>query len=507
MGDGERGAKFGSWQASSKNVFRITIPVPRLLFVCILALALASCGDDIDPFSSVIEDDPVPVTDPDKPNMGGTITINHDGIGVNPVVGDTLTAWYTDGATSIDFEWLWFRDNERIPGETGIDYTPAVPGSYHAAIHVTGGTHNPPDAGNPITVNNASSSFIETVWISPGQFQMGTPSGEVNIIKAEEDQRSVEINGFYIGKYPVTQRQYLEVMGANPSQNTETGGNPNRLPVENVNVYQAYAFCNRLSQLEDLEPVYVYRSGSSTFYPGIGAWESVPSGNTSNWNNVILNTDANGYRLPADEEWEYACRAETTTAYNVGPSLTPSDANYGGLVGGTTETGKYPPNAWGLYDMHGNVSEWTQALSANNHPDYPYRILRGGSWSGFASTARSASVDSSPVYTRDNTRGFRVARRVPPEKPSGTAAGTAWGRNGLITVTITKVNGSITDVQIDAREESNLSAVNSVVQNAPGQIKSRNTVNVDMVSGATITRNAIIEAGNKAVFLIGNAKQ
>ena len=348
--------------------------------------------------------------------------------------------------------------------------------------------------------------FMEMVWINPGQFQMGTPYGEVGIIQLEENQRLVELNGFYIGKYPVTQGQYREVMGDNPSQHT--AGNPDRLPVDNVNVYHAYAFCNRLSEMEGFKPVYVYRSGSGASYPGIGTMQTVPSGNSSNWNNVILDTDANGYRLPTDEEWEYACRAGTITAYNVGPSLTPSDANYSGLNEGTTEVGKYKPNKWGLYDMHGNVSEWTQALSANNHPDYPHRVLRGGSWSGFASVARSASVDSSPVYERNNTRGFRVARREPPEKPSGAATGSAWGRNGRVTVSVTRANGGITGVQVNASEETtSISDVSRVIQNAPGEIISRNTVNVDMVSGATITRNAIIEAGNKAVHLIGNAKR
>jgi len=140
------------------------------------------------------------------------------------------------------------------------------------------------------------------------------------------------------------------------------------------------------------------------------------------------------YRLPTEAEWEYACRAGTTTAFNIGPDLRSGMANFDGRseyvsgigtvtnqngvwLGGFTEVGSFPPNAWGLYDMHGNLSEWCSDWSGAYptgsviDPKGPAaggrRVLRGGSWVEHARDCRSASRDSLTPMNSSNTIGFR----------------------------------------------------------------------------------------------------
>ena len=129
------------------------------------------------------------------------------------------------------------------------------------------------------------------VWINAGIFMMGSPAGETYPPLVNETQHQVTLTeGFYIGKYEITQAQYGSVMGSNPSYFSE-----NNLPVEMVSWYEAVEYCNRLSLKEGLTPAYAI-SGT----------------------NVAPNYNADGYRLPTEAEWEYACRAGTTTAYNTG---------------------------------------------------------------------------------------------------------------------------------------------------------------------------------------------
>jgi len=167
----------------------------------------------------------------------------------------------------------------------------------------------------------------EMVRINGGTFMMGSPKNEAGRYD-NEVQHSVTVGSFYMGKYEVTQKEYQAVMGTNPS-----GFKGDNLPVEQVSWYDAVNYCNRLSQREGLTPAY-----------------------TVNGENVTWNQNANGYRLPTEAEWEYACRAGTTTPYSTGKSITSSQANYGDSK--TTAVGSFTPNPWGLYDMHGNVWEW-----------------------------------------------------------------------------------------------------------------------------------------------------
>jgi len=166
---------------------------------------------------------------------------------------------------------------------------------------------------------------------------------------------------FFMGKYPITQAEYQAVMGENPSH---FSGNP-RNPVENISWYDAIEFCARLSELTGRE-----------------------------------------YRLPSEAEWEYACRAGSTTQFSFGDDKSQLghyawfDANSGSR---SHPVGQKKPNAFGLYDMHGNVLEWCEDTE---HEDY--RVLRGGSWYSIPENCRSADCDwNTPDYANCNV-GLRV---------------------------------------------------------------------------------------------------
>jgi len=268
--------------------------------------------------------------------------------------------------------------------------------------------------------NNASGSSSSDPWVAPashvmvpiasGTFQMG---GSYTVTLTKD---------FYMGKYQVTQELYLAVMGINPSSFTNSpasGEVQAKRPVERVSWYNTLVFCNKLSVLESLTPVYSISGSTNTT-----AWGSVPIVQNTAWDAVEADWDANGYRLPTEAEWEYACRAGTTTAYSFGND-TGSLAEYAwygvsSSKGGMThEAGKKTPNAWGLHDMHGNVWEWCwdrygSSLSAGSDPTGPasgsYRIDRGGSWNVEAQYLRSAYRGIYYPHYRVDDVGFRVAR-------------------------------------------------------------------------------------------------
>ena len=236
---------------------------------------------------------------------------------------------------------------------------------------------------------------------------MGSHTSEVSRYSDEGPQHQVTISkGFWLGKYEVTQKEWVEVMESNPSCYFK-GDN---LPVENVSWLDTIDYCNKRSEKEGLTPAYTV-SGSS----------------------VTWNKNANGYRLPTEAEWEYACRAGTSTPFSTGSNITTNQANYDGTypyngnakgtyLGKTWPVGSGMANAWGLYDMHGNVSEWcwywdwsgsyssgsqtdpTGASSGSN------RVYRGGSWGSGAWLVRSAYRDGFTPTTRGNLLGFRVLR-------------------------------------------------------------------------------------------------
>ena len=237
---------------------------------------------------------------------------------------------------------------------------------------------------------------LEMISIPGGAFLMGSPEGEGYDL--ERPQHEVRVASFWMGRVTVTQAQYQTVMGRNPSTFQVNGANR---PVETVSWQDATAFCERLSQ---------------------------QFGQT--------------FRLPTEAEWEYACRAGTTTPFHFGTTLTTDLANYRGTdwdYGGqiysgaygvgshgvyreqTTDVGIFLPNRFGLYDMHGNIWEWCQDLWHDNYGDAPndggawltqtnesFRVARGGSWINPPDYCRSAYRSRNAPDFRGNSLGFRV---------------------------------------------------------------------------------------------------
>ena len=246
---------------------------------------------------------------------------------------------------------------------------------------------------------------LDMMLIPEGTFLMGAPEDELESLDRERPQYEVTVPSFYCGRYPVTQEQWRVVAGYSPIER-ELNPNPSKfkgsdLPVEQVSWEEAQEFCLRLS----------YQTGKT-------------------------------YRLPSEAEWEYTCRAGTTTPFYFGETLDSGIANYDAKSDGyqptdgdgvtgeyrkkTTVPGLFPGNQWGLYDMHGNVWEWCEddwhdsyeGASADGSPwiynkstsqnEAPNKLLRGGSWLGIPRNCRSAFRYSFPRVNRYHFVGFRV---------------------------------------------------------------------------------------------------
>jgi formylglycine-generating enzyme required for sulfatase activity len=242
---------------------------------------------------------------------------------------------------------------------------------------------------------------MKLVLIPAGEFLMGSPDSDKDAKPDEKPQHRVRITRpFYLGIHEVTQGQYRAVTSEAPSHFKGSKD----LPVETVSWLNAINYCNALSRKEGLTP----------FYRVQGETVEVPD-----WNEP-------GYRLPTEAEWEYACRAGSTTRYSFGEHVAGlrAFAWYEGNVGGRTHpVGHKSPNAWGLYDMHGNVWEWcwdgyeadyykkpSSAADPLGPSQATSQVFRGGSWYVNSRFARSAFREgSAPVY-RDFSLGFRLAR-------------------------------------------------------------------------------------------------
>jgi formylglycine-generating enzyme required for sulfatase activity len=230
--------------------------------------------------------------------------------------------------------------------------------------------------GDLVTVSLGGSITMKFAWCPPGTFLMGSPPGEPERSDDETQHRVTLTQGFHLGIHPVTQAQWQAVMGSNPSH-----FQGDDRPVEQVSWDDCQAFCTRLGQ----------KTGKR-------------------------------FRLPTEAEWEYACRAGTTTPFHFGDTISTEQANYdGNYTYGrgkkgvyrqqTTTVGSFPANAWGLFDMHGNVWEWCADWYG------PYcqedlkelaRVLRGGCWATSPDGCRSAGRYADTQATCIDGVGCRV---------------------------------------------------------------------------------------------------
>jgi len=263
--------------------------------------------------------------------------------------------------------------------------------------------------------------LIEMLSIPGGTYRMGSTreTGLLNEMPAHQ----VTLPDFLLAQYEVTQGQYFEITGLRPSScktNPESRAIEGwkSLPVEMVNWYEAIIFCNKLSIKEKLNPAYRVNGSVNP-----SDWGDVPTDDTSKWS-VEWVSDANGFRLPTEAEWEYTARGGTNTANRFAGSNNADEVAwyYENSATMSHEIGKKAPNELNLYDMSGNVMEWCwdwqgpYTAGAQENPRGPtsslYKIIRGGSWSYAVNYCNVAYRHLNYPYYRGVNLGFRVARSL-----------------------------------------------------------------------------------------------
>jgi sulfatase modifying factor 1 len=251
---------------------------------------------------------------------------------------------------------------------------------------------------------------VKLCWCPPGHFIMGSPPTEPERRPGENQVAVTLTRGFWMGKYEVTQGEWTRIVGKLPGPLTPGGGKGDDLPVYNVNYAESVDFCRKLTE------------------KGRASGE-LPSG----WE----------FRLPTEAQWEYACRAGTTTATAFGDKISSKQANVlgnkpfngaevGPALNRATKVGSYPANAWGIHDMHGNVVEWcrdwyharlpggtdpdlSNALGTRNRTGDYSRSRRGSAWTDEGWASRSAFRQRFEPDRRADHIGFRVVA-VRPQK-------------------------------------------------------------------------------------------
>jgi len=250
------------------------------------------------------------------------------------------------------------------------------------SLPLLAGETSPPTATQHHLNRTVADLTLELIWVPPGAFMMGSPTGEPDRNKAEGPQTRVTLTkGFWLGKTEITQAQYQAVMGSNPSTFTAAGRSA---PVERVSWLDAMRFCQKLTERE-------------------AAAGRLPQGHQ--------------FTLPTEAQWEYVHRAGSTAAYPGEPDATSWHKSNSGET--THPAGLKRANPWGFHDLAGNVLEWC----LDWYGDYPggavadptgpprghYRMARGGSWRTDARLGRAAARSGGSEGRVDYTIGFRVA--------------------------------------------------------------------------------------------------
>ncbi len=266
---------------------------------------------------------------------------------------------------------------------------------------------SPERGGEPVAV--VTKSGVSMVYIPGGQFMMGSSQGNPD----EAPPHQVKLPGFLMDRFEVTHDQFLKAQLPNPSHWQD---NPKK-PVERVRWRDAKRYCNERSMMEGLKPCYDEKTE---------AWD--------------CDYNANGYRLPTEAEWEYACRAGVDRPYDFGQATQLKLYSWfeDNAEKRTHPVGQKKPNHWGLYDMYGNVSEWCEDVydatyyqrSPVEDPHGPpnpehdvKRVLRGGNWKASADMCRASYRQGQRTGNTDacfytDYCGFRCVRRISPEELS-----------------------------------------------------------------------------------------
>jgi formylglycine-generating enzyme required for sulfatase activity len=242
--------------------------------------------------------------------------------------------------------------------------------------------------------------YAGMVYIKGGSFVMGSPEGEGEA--REHPRHTVAVDAFYMDITLVTQRDYVALLGVNPSVYR---ANANQ-PVQDVNWFDAVLYCNARSKRDGLAEVYKFKAVQGT--PGNGC---------TGLENLVIDYSQKGYRLPTEAEWEYACRAGTTTRFYWGEQM---DDDYAWWEKNSLEkmqpVGTKKPNAWGLFDMSGNAQEWCNdwlgedyyRVSPAHAPKGPdsgaLRIVRGGSCYPYQDGGEHMRCANRSCYAPQNPR-------------------------------------------------------------------------------------------------------
>ncbi len=303
------------------------------------------------------------------------------------------------------------------PTINSTTYTAAFQLNHNAtikAIAVKDQMDNSPIATNTYVI------YFNMISLTGGSFTMGrtTGSGYADELPAH----SVTLAPFYMGKYEITQAEWFDVMGTNPSHFT---GDTNK-PVEMVSFYSVLVYCNKRSIKEGLTPVYTINNSTDP-----ASWGAVPSVNNATWNAAAMNMNANGYRLPTEAEWEFAARGGTNTPdfLYAGSDVIDNVAWYTSNSGNATHAvGNKAGNGLGFFDMSGNVQEWVwdwysdtyYNSSPASNPTGPAtgtsHTIRGGGWDDPTGNCRVAfrnwgSPEKGDPKVKNSKLGFRVVRK------------------------------------------------------------------------------------------------